>query len=70
VDVLLVVMEKLILLTRECCWLECYLKPMCRFGWSLDIFVVTPVNFLDKVECVLELRFLSALLSAAKLCTA
>jgi hypothetical protein len=63
VDALLVIGEEFVFLRREAGRFKCYLEPMCRLWRSLDIVVVAPVNFLDKIECVLEPSFLSVLKS-------
>jgi hypothetical protein len=59
VHMLLVVAEKLKLLGCEVGRFKCHLETVCRLGWLLDIFDVSPMNFLEKIESVLETGFLS-----------
>jgi hypothetical protein len=54
VDVRLVVAEELILFKCEVCRFECHLESMGGFWRLLDILQVSPVDFLDEVEGVLQ----------------
>jgi hypothetical protein len=56
----LVVVEQLVLFSCEACRFKCYLEAVCGFWWLLDIFKITAVDFLDKVERVFKSCFLSA----------
>jgi hypothetical protein len=52
VDISLIVIKKFVLLSRESSRFECYLKAVSGLWRPLDILIITPVNFLDKIERV------------------